>query len=144
KIDFPLDQPLHHQLEQQAEKTPDRPAVLADGVSISYRELNERANQIAWKLIGLGIQQEDVIAVMGRRSPDMLIGIYGILKAGAAYVPIDPDYPEERIRFLMKDSGATTFLAESNPSMFEETILRLDEGRGHHGEAPVNTNPPVP
>ncbi|MCY8540053.1 condensation domain-containing protein, partial [Bacillus haynesii] len=90
KIDFPLDQPLYHQLEQQAEKTPDRTAVLADGVSISYRELNERANQIAWKLIGRGIQQEDVIAVMGRRSPDMLIGIYGILKAGAAYLPIDP------------------------------------------------------
>ncbi|BCE06914.1 non-ribosomal peptide synthetase [Bacillus paralicheniformis] len=144
KIDFPLDQPLHHQLEQQAEKTPDRPAVLADGVSISYRELNERANQIAWKLIGLGIQQEDVIAVMGRRSPDMLIGIYGILKAGAAYVPIDPDYPEERIRFLMKDSGAKTLLAESNPSMFEGTILPLDGGRGNHGEAAVNPNLPVP
>ncbi|MED1146290.1 non-ribosomal peptide synthetase [Bacillus paralicheniformis] len=144
KMDFPLDQPLHHQLEQQAEKTPDRPAVLADGVSISYRELNERANQIAWKLIGLGIQQEDVIAVMGRRSPDMLIGIYGILKAGAAYVPIDPDYPEERIRFLMKDSGAKTLLAESNPSMFEGTILPLDGGRGNHGEAAVNPNLPVP
>ncbi|MCY8000847.1 non-ribosomal peptide synthetase [Bacillus haynesii] len=147
KIDFPLDQPLYHQLEQQAEKTPDRTAVLADGVSISYRELNERANQIAWKLIGRGIQQEDVIAVMGRRSPDMLIGIYGILKAGAAYLPIDPDYPKERIHFLIEDSGAKILLAESNlaeASMFEGTILPLDDGRENHREAAANPKLPVP
>ncbi|MCY7915780.1 AMP-binding protein, partial [Bacillus haynesii] len=107
----------------------------------------ERANQIAWKLIGRGIQQEDVIAVMGRRSPDMLIGIYGILKAGAAYLPIDPDYPKERIHFLIEDSGAKILLAESNlaeASMFEGTILPLDDGRENHREAAANPKLPVP
>ncbi|MEC1262571.1 non-ribosomal peptide synthetase [Bacillus swezeyi] len=146
KNDFPLDQPLYHQLEQQAEKSPERPAVLADGISITYRELNQRANQIAWKLIGRGIQQEDVIAVMGRRSPDMLIGIYGILKAGAAYLPIDPDYPTERIRFLMKDSGAKILLVETDlaeASMFEGTILPLNDNRENGGKA-SNPNLPVP
>lgn len=59
---------------------------------------------------------------MGRRSPDMLIGIYAVLKAGGAYLPIDPDYPEERIRFLLKDSGVKFLLAE--PELFTPDLLR--------------------
>ncbi|MED4804369.1 non-ribosomal peptide synthetase [Bacillus atrophaeus] len=126
---FPLAQTLHHQLEKQAAKTPERPAVFYGEEVISYKELNERANRVAWELIERGVTSETVIAITGRRSPEMLIGIYAILKAGGAYVPIDPEYPEERIRFLLKDSGAKLLLVESGsfeiPS-FEGDVLDLN------------------
>lgn len=61
----------------------------------------------------MGVKPETTVAIIGRRSPEMLIGIYGILKAGGAYLPIDPDYPEERISFLLKDSGTNILLLQS-------------------------------
>ncbi|MDJ1631227.1 AMP-binding protein [Bacillus velezensis] len=125
KTAFPLHQSLHDLLEQQAEKTPDRPAILTDDISITYQELNERANELAHQLIKRGIRLEDKTAIMGRRSPDMLIGIYAVLKAGGAYLPIDPDYPEERIRFLLKDSGVKFLLAE--PELFAPDLLRRND-----------------
>ncbi|PNB40241.1 hypothetical protein C1X64_39180, partial [Pseudomonas sp. GW456-E7] len=68
----------------------------------------------AWELIGRGVKSETTVAIIGKRSPEMLIGIYGILKAGGAYLPIDPDYPEERISFLLEDSGTDILLLQSS------------------------------
>ncbi|MED3000358.1 amino acid adenylation domain-containing protein, partial [Bacillus velezensis] len=146
KTAFPLHQPLHELLEQQAEKTPDRPAILTDDISITYQELNERANELAHRLIKRGIRLEDKTAIMGRRSPDMLIGIYAVLKAGGAYLPIDPDYPEERIRFLLKDSGVKFLLAEPElfaPDLFEGETISLKNGQTGNPEAADNPNVPV-
>ncbi|MFV9833052.1 amino acid adenylation domain-containing protein [Bacillus stercoris] len=109
-----MNQTLHHALEQQAAKTPDQTAVIFEAGAMTYKELNEQANRIAWELIGRGVKSETTVAIMGRRSPEMLIGIYGILKAGGAYLPIDPDYPEERISFLLKDSGTNILLLQSD------------------------------
>ncbi|WP_374004953.1 amino acid adenylation domain-containing protein [Bacillus velezensis] len=146
KTAFPLHQPLHDLLEQQAEKTPDRPAILTDDISITYQELNERANELAHQLIKRGIRLEDKTAIMGRRSPDMLIGIYAVLKAGGVYLPIDPDYPEERIRFLLKDSGVKFLLAEPElfaPDLFEGETISLKSGQTGNPEAAANPNVPV-
>ncbi|WP_276735262.1 non-ribosomal peptide synthetase [Bacillus sp. (in: firmicutes)] len=110
---YPMNQTLHYALEKQAAKTPDQTAVVFEDGAMTYKELNEQANRIAWELIERGVKSETTVAIMGRRSPEMLIGIYGILKAGGAYLPIDPDYPEERISFLLEDSGTNILLLQS-------------------------------
>ncbi|XAK55835.1 amino acid adenylation domain-containing protein [Bacillus inaquosorum] len=110
---YPMNQTLHYALEMQAAKTPDQTAVVFEDGAMTYKELNEQANRIAWELIERGVKSETIVAIMGRRSPEMLIGIYGILKAGGAYLPIDPDYPEERISFLLEDSGTNILLLQS-------------------------------
>ncbi|WP_426982596.1 amino acid adenylation domain-containing protein [Bacillus cabrialesii] len=111
---YPMNQTLHYALEMQAAKTPDQTAVVFEDGAMTYKELNEQANRIAWELIERGVKSETTVAIMGRRSPEMLIGIYGILKAGGAYLPIDPDYPEERISFLLEDSGTNILLLQSD------------------------------
>ncbi|MHA6486325.1 amino acid adenylation domain-containing protein [Bacillus cabrialesii] len=110
---YPINRTLHYAFEEQAAKTPDQTAVVFEDGAMTYKELNEQANRIAWELIERGIKSETTVAIMGRRSPEMLIGIYGILKAGGAYLPIDPDYPEERISFLLEDSGTNILLLQS-------------------------------
>ncbi|WP_039074100.1 non-ribosomal peptide synthetase [Bacillus sp. MSP13] len=109
---YSVNRTLHYALEKQAAKTPDQPAVIFEDGGMTYKELNEQANRIAWELIGRGVKSETIVAIIGRRSPEMLIGIYGILKAGCAYLPIDPDYPEERISFLLEDSGTNILLLQ--------------------------------
>ncbi|MCM3008272.1 plipastatin non-ribosomal peptide synthetase PpsD [Bacillus subtilis] len=110
---YSMNQTLHYALEQQAAKTPDQAAVIFEDGAMTYKELNEQANRIAWELIGRGVKPETTVAIIGKRSPEMLLGIYGILKAGGAYLPIDPDYPEERISFLLEDSGTNILLLQS-------------------------------
>lgn len=110
---YSMNQTLHYALEQQAAKTPDQAAVIFEDGAMTYKELNEEANRIAWELIGRGVKPETTVAIIGKRSPEMLLGIYGILKAGCAYLPIDPDYPEERISFLLEDSGTNILLLQS-------------------------------
>ncbi|KAA2285152.1 AMP-binding protein, partial [Clostridioides difficile] len=78
-----------------------------------YRELNERVNRLARTLRSHGISQGRLVAIMAERSIEMVVGILAAHKAGAAYVPIDPEYPEERIRFLIEDSGAQVMLTQS-------------------------------
>ncbi len=89
--------------ERQATHSPDAPAVVSGQHSLSYAALNRRANQLAHHLIALGIGPEDRVALCLPRSLDMISTLLGILKAGAAYVPLDPDYPDERLRFMLDD-----------------------------------------
>jgi amino acid adenylation domain-containing protein len=88
-------------LEAQVERSPDAPAVIFEGTTLNYRELNERANRVAHKLIAEGIGPEDFVAVALPRSLEMVVGLLGILKSGAAYVPLDPDYPIDRLAFIL-------------------------------------------
>ncbi|RMP51671.1 Amino acid adenylation, partial [Pseudomonas syringae pv. atrofaciens] len=69
--------------------------------SLTYGELNARANRLAHYLIGLGIQPDDRVAICAQRSLEMVVGLLGILKAGGAYVPLDPAYPEQRLRYML-------------------------------------------
>lgn len=89
--------------EKQVEKTPDDVALWDNERKYTYRELNEKANQVAWHLKEAGVGANDAVCVMAQRSAETIICIHGILKAGAAYMPIDPRYPEERILFMIED-----------------------------------------
>ena len=74
---------------------------------LTYRELNERSNQLAHYLQNKGVKAETLVPICIERGIEMIIGIFGILKAGGAYVPIDPEYPEERIRYILEDTAAS-------------------------------------
>ncbi|MEC0494506.1 non-ribosomal peptide synthetase [Bacillus glycinifermentans] len=106
KTDYPRDKSIPELFEEQAEQTPERAAVVYNGSSITYRRLNEKANQLARRLQENGLRHGGRAAVMMERSLESAVGMLAVLKAGGAYVPIDPDYPEDRIRFLLEDSGA--------------------------------------
>ncbi|HHX4647844.1 TPA: non-ribosomal peptide synthetase, partial [Burkholderia contaminans] len=94
-------QPLHRLFEQQVERTPDAIAVVFDDQALTYAELNLRANRLAHHLIALGVGPDALVGVAMERSLDMSVALLAILKAGGAYVPVDPDYPAERVRFMI-------------------------------------------
>ncbi len=105
---------LHHLFEEQVAVFPDAPAVAyGDGV-LSYAEVERAGNRLARKLQEAGITREDRVALYLTRRAEWVVGIVGILKAGAAYVPIDPGYPEERVRFMLEDCGASTVVTEQS------------------------------
>ncbi len=112
--DFPQTVCLHELFEQQVEKTPEAPALAFAGRRLSYRELHERANQLAHFLQKLGVGPEIIVAISLERSLEMVIGILGVLKAGGAYLPMDPVYPEERLAFMLQDAAAPVLLTQSH------------------------------
>ncbi|MBF6047355.1 amino acid adenylation domain-containing protein [Streptomyces sp. NRRL B-1677] len=89
--------------QEQVARTPDRPAVLFEGIILSYAELNARANRLAYRLIAQGAGPEDVVAVMLPRSAGLLVALLAVLKAGAAYLPVDPAHPSERVSLMLGD-----------------------------------------
>ncbi|WP_412462129.1 amino acid adenylation domain-containing protein [Pseudomonas sp. SC11] len=103
---------LHQRFEAHARSRPQDTALIFEQQSLSYAELNERANQLAHRLIALGIGLDDRVAICVERGLGMLVGLLGVLKAGAGYVPIDPAYPAERIAFTLKDSAPRAVLGE--------------------------------
>ncbi len=109
-----LERCLHHLIEEQVEKTPDAIAVVFANKKLTYRELNNSANQLAHYLQFLGIKAEERVCICLERSIEMVVGLLGILKAGGAYVPVDPNYPLERLNFLLEDSQAPLLLTQQN------------------------------
>ncbi len=105
---------LHQLFEAQAEQTPDAIALIHKGQTLSYQALNQRANRLAHYLISLGVRAEQLIAISLVRSPEMLVAFLGILKAGAAYVPIDPNYPEARRQYILADAKVELILTQSD------------------------------
>ncbi len=103
----------HQMFEEQVERTPEAIAVTFEGQQLSYRELNERANQLANYLRKLGVGPEVLVGVCVERSPEMIIAALGALKAGGAYVPVDPTYPQERQAFMLRDSQARALLTQA-------------------------------
>ncbi|MEW6304922.1 MAG: amino acid adenylation domain-containing protein [Verrucomicrobiota bacterium] len=109
---FPADACLHQLFEAQAAKPPDAVAVACDGQSITYRELNRRANGLARHLQQAGLRPDTLVGLCLERSVEMVVAILAILKAGGAYVPIDPSCPSERVAFILKDSNAPVLLTQ--------------------------------
>ncbi|MBN1050272.1 amino acid adenylation domain-containing protein [Clostridium botulinum] len=103
---------IHKLFERQVEKTPDSIAVEYYNEKITYRELNEKANVLARKLCSLGIKEESIVAIKVDKSIEMMVGIIAILKSGGAYLPIDPEYPLERSKFMINDSGTKVVLTQ--------------------------------
>ncbi|MGH7826959.1 MAG: non-ribosomal peptide synthetase, partial [Candidatus Binatia bacterium] len=112
KRDYPKDGCIHELFEAQVERTPDVVAAVFEGRQLTYRELNSRANRLAHYLIKLGVGPDVPVTLSVERSLEMLVGVLGILKAGAAYVPLDPAYPPERLVFMVDDIRAPVLLTE--------------------------------
>ncbi|MBS9440040.1 non-ribosomal peptide synthetase, partial [Photorhabdus noenieputensis] len=103
---------IHQLFEQQVEKTSDTTALVYEEQTLSYAELNARANRLAHQLIALGVAPDQRVAICVSRSPAMVVGILAILKAGGAYVPLDPAYPGERLGHILHDAAPTVVLAD--------------------------------
>ncbi|SFS44387.1 non-ribosomal peptide synthetase [Marininema halotolerans] len=104
---------VHQLLEEQASKYPDSEALVSEQGSLTYEELNARANQLARNLRERIVDTEGRVGLLLHRSQELVVAIFAVLKAGGTYVPIDPEFPQDRIRFLLKDSGATILLTQN-------------------------------
>ncbi len=148
-FDYPAETTVHGMIEQVAERFGDRSAISFGEQTYTYSQLNERANQIAHKLLECGLQKGDFVTLFMERSSETIISLLGVMKAGGAYVPVDPDYPEERIQYIIGDTKAAYVLTKSNhESRARELtsdlgvvkhIVRVDETLG---QAPAH-NPDV-
>jgi len=112
--EYPQDTCIHQLFEAQVERTPDVIAVVFEAQQLTYRELNNQANQLAHDLQTLGVKPEVLVGICIERSLNMVIGLLGILKAGGAYLPLDPDYPAARLAFMLEDAGGEVLLTQSN------------------------------
>jgi amino acid adenylation domain-containing protein/FkbH-like protein/non-ribosomal peptide synthase protein (TIGR01720 family)/FkbM family methyltransferase len=103
---------IHQLFQEQVARTPDAVAVVYDNESLTYKELNKRANQLAHYLQTLGVSADVLVGICVERSPQMIIGMLAILKAGGAYVPLDSSYPQERLAYMLNDSQVSILLAQ--------------------------------
>jgi len=104
-------EPVHRMIERQAQLQPDATALLFGDDALSFSELNRRANRVAHRLIALGVKPDMRIGIAMQRSVELVVAILGVLKAGGAYLPLDPDYPSERLAYMVQDSGIELLLA---------------------------------
>ena len=111
--DYPLDQTLAALFEQQVRRTPDATALVSGTESLSYAQLNARANRLAHALIARGVGPDSRVAVCAERGLNMVTALFGILKAGGAYVPLDPAYPGERLQYILQDADPVLLLADA-------------------------------
>ncbi|WP_066382131.1 non-ribosomal peptide synthetase [Anabaena sp. CA = ATCC 33047] len=111
-IPYPDSKCIHELFEEQVEQTPDAVAVVYEDECLTYRELNDRANQLAHYLQTLGVEKEVLVGICVERSLEMIIGILAINKAGGAYVPFDPAYPQERLAYMFQDTGVSVLLIQ--------------------------------
>jgi amino acid adenylation domain-containing protein len=111
---YPRDRQVQELVEKQAQRTPDRVAVVCGRLRLTYRELNEQADRIAGQLSLLGVGPEERVGLYAERSLGMLVGLLGILKAGGAYVPLDPNYPQDRLEFIVDDAQPRVLLSQQS------------------------------
>lgn len=105
---------IHRLIERQVEECPLAPAVIFGNAELNYAELNRRSNRLAHRLIGLGVKPEVKVGIAVERSLEMIVGLLAILKAGGGYVPLDPDYPSDRLSYMVEDSGIRLLLTQTH------------------------------
>ncbi len=113
---YPDNMCIHQLFEQQVERTPEAIAIVFEDKQLTYRQLNNQANQLAHYLRKLGIRREILVGICIERSIEMIVGLLGILKAGGAYLPLDPSYPKERLAFMLKDSQISVIVTQDQLS----------------------------
>ncbi|MBE8964966.1 amino acid adenylation domain-containing protein [Nostocales cyanobacterium LEGE 12452] len=130
KVEYTQQQCIHELFEAQVQKTPDAIAVVFENQQLTYRELNNRANQLAHHLQKLGVKPEVLVGICVERSLDMIVGLLAILKAGGAYVPLDPAYPPERLAFILQDAAVSVLLTQQqlieNLPQHQTRVVYLD------------------
>jgi len=143
-INYPEDLCVHQLFEAQVERSPDVEAVVFEDQRLSYRDLNTRANRLAFRLRRLGVGPEVMVGICLERSLDMVLGLLAVLKAGGAYLPLDPSYPHERLTFMLSDSGAKVLITQRrylmSPAAEEITTVCLDEDQKYE-ESDFPCNP---
>jgi amino acid adenylation domain-containing protein len=112
ECEYPREVCIHELFAEQARRTPHAVAVIAEGEEVSYGELDRRANQVASRLQQLGVGPEVVVGICVERSVSMVVGLLGILKAGGAYLPLDAEYPRERLEYMIADAGVSVLLTQ--------------------------------
>jgi amino acid adenylation domain-containing protein len=144
--DYAVDAPVHTLVEARADAAPDALAVAGDGFRLSYAELDRAANRIANALIARGVRRGEAVAVCMERSPELAAALLGVLKAGAAYVPVDPAYPADRIGFMLRDTAAPVVVAQvalaERVAGFGIPVLAVD-GRARMAEDASDARPAV-
>lgn len=143
QIHYPINKTLVQLFEEQVAKTPSQVVVTFQGTHLTYKQLNDRSNQLAHFLITKGVGKETLVPICLDRSLEMMIGLWGILKAGGAYVPIDPEYPKERINYILKDTSALLLLTDENTlsrlSFIEQVdVISIDGQQDVIGNQPAN------
>ena len=158
-MDYPKAVCIHHLFERQVKRTPEAIAAVWREDKLTFEQLNSRANRLANYLLKRGVNPGDLIGVCMNRSLEMLVGILGILKAGAAYVPLDPNYPSERLMFMIKDANLNLLITQERlftqfspkgqaifpkgAGNFQSSIISLDSDRAaiakESAENPENT-----
>jgi amino acid adenylation domain-containing protein len=129
RVDYPRDKTLHQVSREQAERWPGKIALSGVGanseheIQITYAQLNRMSDALALRLEQKGIRTGDIVALLTERSIEMIIGILAILKAGAAYLPLDPEYPKERIDYMINDSGASLLLASEGMQNADNSLF---------------------
>src|SRR5205085_2372396 len=133
RAEYPRDKSIQAVFEEQAARTPLAVAVEFEGEALSYRELNERANRLAHYLQKYGAGPDAPVGVCLERSLDMMVSVLGILKAGAAYLPLDPGLPKERLAFMREDAAATLVVSHEK---WRALFTQLAETAPKDGRAP--------
>ncbi len=141
--DYPRKKTVVEIFEEQVRKTPDNIAVVYENERITYSELNNRANAVAERLRAMGVKPCDFVAILAERSIEMIVGIYGIVKSGGAYVPINTEYPKERIDYIIKDCNPKAILVyRAQADGLDVPVVNLEEEELAIGESdnplPVN------
>lgn len=126
KVDYPRDKTIVDLFEEQVEKTPDNIAVVFEDQQLTYRELNEKANQLARYLIKNGIKYKDIVALRIDKSLEMIIGILAIIKSGACYLPMNMAYPEDRVNYMLEDSSCKILLTSEKSNTISLNINSIN------------------
>jgi len=149
---FPRDASLGDLFAETAARTPGAVAVTSDEGDLTYQELNDRASRVARYLSRCGLAPEERIGVVAERSPDLIAALLGIVRAGAAYLPLDPAAPPERLAWMLHDAGARLLLVDRElleilpPGMLpaDLRIVPIDEALEPHPPTPLSHRPPIP
>jgi amino acid adenylation domain-containing protein len=143
--------PVHRLFEHHARTRPDATALLFDDQALNYAELNARANRLAHQLVALGVRPESRVGIAAERSVEMIVALLAVLKAGAAYVPLDPELPPGRLAYMAADSGIALLLAQARLMPLLQPVLQplppvllLDEAATQDTGTDTDANPAVP
>lgn len=130
EVDYPKHKTIAEIFEDQVNRNPNNIAVAFEDQKLTYKSLNEKANQLANVLRSKGVTANTIVGILTGRSPEMIIGLLSILKAGGTYLPIDPEYPPERVNYMLEDSGSKILLTQTHligKTTFHGEVIALDE-----------------